>query len=353
MKIKKIIFDCERMKYPHTGLYHFCHQLGNAIRLNADEHLEQISYYVRETEHGAFGADSKYIAQHSLHKFWLPATGRYDIWHATFQSTQYFPFHRRIKIIFTVHDLNFLYDESKPEYKKLRELKKLQRKIDRADHIVAISEYTKNDILTHLNTRNKPLSVIYNGCNFKDIGEVIEPKNRPEGEFLFSIGTITDKKNFHVLPCLLKNNTLKLVLSGINQSQEYTNKIIAEAEQSGVRDRLIFTGPVSENDKQWYLKNCKAFVFPSLAEGFGLPVIEAMHFGKPVFLSTLTALPEIGGDVAYYFKNFDPEHMNHVLEEGLDHFSKFGDAGKVMERAKRFNWNDAAKAYLNLYRSVC
>lgn len=340
------------MKYPHTGLYHFCHQLGNAIRFHADESREQISFYVRELEHGAFGESSNYISQHSLHKFWMPAIGKFDVWHATYQGTQYFPYRKRIKILFTIHDLNFLYDESKPEYKKLREIKKLQQKIDRADHIVAISDFTKKDILRHLNTQNKPVSVIYNGCNFRDIGEVKAPDTFKEGDFLYSIGTITDKKNFHVLPCLLRDNNMKLIISGVNQSQEYTDKIIAEAERWGVKERVVLTGPVTENDKQWYLKNCKAFVFPSLAEGFGLPVIEAMHFGKPVILSTLTALPEIGGDAAYYFDSFEPDQMNQVLKESLEHFSKFGDAEKVRARARFFNWDDAAKAYLNLYRTI-
>ncbi len=352
MGMKKIIFDCERMKYPHTGLYHFCHQLGNALRENAEENQAQLSFYVRASEQSAFGENANYIAQHSLHKFWLPSTRKYQVWHATYQGTQYYPYHRRIKIILTIHDLNFLYDEHKPEHKKLREIKKLQQKINRADHIVAISEFTKNDILTHLNTRKKPVSVIYNGCNFNHIGTPVRPENAPEGDFLYTIGTITDKKNFHVLPCLLQHNNLKLVISGIHQSQTYTDKIMAEANRWGVADRVVFTGSVSENDKQWYISHCRAFLFPSLAEGFGLPVIEAMHFGKAVILSTRTALPEIGGDCAYYFQDFEPATMQKTLEESLLHFDQAGDVEKIKNRARFFSWKNAANQYLRLYESI-
>jgi glycosyltransferase involved in cell wall biosynthesis len=119
-----------------------------------------------------------------------------------------------------------------------------------------------------------------------------------------------------------------------------------------VPDRIIFTGPISENDKKWYLSNCTAFVFPSIAEGFGLPVIEAMYYGKPVILSRCTSLPEIGGDCAYYFDNFDPAHMQEVLVKSLDHYNKTKPREKIKARAKFFSWERAAMEYLNLYRSL-
>jgi glycosyltransferase involved in cell wall biosynthesis len=154
------------------------------------------------------------------------------------------------------------------------------------------------------------------------------------------------------LPALLRNNNFQLIISGITQSEEYKQQIIETAQQHGVADRVLFTGSISENDKQWYLQNCTAFVFPSLAEGFGLPVIEAMHFGKPVFLSNLTALPEIGGDAAYYFENFDAAEMQAVLTNGLQHFNNNQQSKIVMERAAMFNWDTIARQYLDVYRSL-
>jgi glycosyltransferase involved in cell wall biosynthesis len=350
VKNKKIIFDCERMKYPHTGLYHFCLQLGKAIENNKDD-KEELTFYVREKEHGAFGNNAHYLNQHSLHKFWMPVLSDYNIWHSTYQGTQYMPTRSNIKVVLTIHDLNFIH-EGKSQDKIKRELKKLQKKIDRADHIVAISKFTLQDIEKHLDLKGKPATVIYNGCNFVSIPDLKEPEVNPNRKFIYTIGTITDKKNFHVLPALLVNNDYQLVVSGIVQSEEYFNKIVAQAELHGVSDRVLFTGAVSENDKQWFMKNCEAFVFPSLAEGFGLPVIEAMHFGKPVLLSSLTALPEIGGDAAYYFDSFEPEAMQACFSNSLEHFRKFGEPEKVKQRAAFFNWDNAAKEYLEIYRQL-
>ena len=142
------------------------------------------------------------------------------------------------------------------------------------------------------------------------------------------------------------------MISGITESEPYKQKIIAEAKKYGVENRVMFTGSVSENDKQWYLKNCKAFVFPSISEGFGLPVLEAMYFGKPVILSTCTSLPEIGGEVAYYFSDFDPTNMNIVLEKSLHHYSINQPMDLIKNRAVAFSWDDAAQKYLNIYRTL-
>ena len=78
----------------------------------------------------------------------------------------------------------------------------------------------------------------------------------------------------------------------------------------GLEERIILPGEISDMDKYWLYKNCEAFVFPSMYEGFGLPVIEAMNFGKPVFLSTFSSLPEVGGKYALYWENFDSQLMN-------------------------------------------
>ena len=174
----------------------------------------------------------------------------------------------------------------------------------------------------------------------------------PAAPFLFTIGTIMEKKNFHVLPALLAGNDRKLVIAGITQSEAYKKRIIEEAVKHGVEQRLIFTGPISENDKQWYLKNCEAFVFPSLTEGFGLPVVEAMHFGVPIFLSRFTSLPEIGGDVCYYFSSFEKEAMQYAIQKGLDHYNTTDAKNSIRKRAAMFSWKDAAAQYLEVYRSL-
>lgn len=350
---KKIVLDCERMKYANTGLYHYCLNLGLALQHNLDIENESLYLYVRQKTNAAFNKDFNFINQHALHKFFMPMKKEYSVWHCTYQSSNYFPFTKKVPVVLTVHDLNFLYDEHKNEEKKTRYLKQHAAKIAAADYIVAISEFVMQDIQRNFDVQHKPCKVIYNGCNTAlQLSNITPVTKQIDAPFIYTIGTVVDKKNFHVLPGLLKNNNRLLIISGITQSEAYKQKIIDEAIKHKVEDRVIFTGAISEAEKFWYMQNCECFVFPSLAEGFGLPVIEAMYFGKPVILSKLTSLPEIGGSAAYYFNNFDTANMQLVLDESLQHYKIHNPAEKIKARAAIFDWNIAAKEYLGVYRSL-
>jgi len=120
-----------------------------------------------------------------------------------------------------------------------------------------------------------------------------------------------------------------------------------------VEDRVIFTGPISDEDKFCYIRDCAVFAFPSIAEGFGLPVIEAMRFGKKTLLSKHTCLPEIGGPYAFYLdsddsdylKNFAVSDLPKILDEDIDE-------AKVREWASQFSWDRAAMEYEKIYRNL-
>lgn len=344
-----VIFDAERMKYSHTGLYHYCLHLAKALVSNKAGNVD-LSIYAPEKAAELFNVTVK--PQSSLHKYWMPFAKNYDVWHCTYQGSNYFPFSSKKKIVLTVHDLNFLLDGNKAAAKKKKYLAALQKKINRADAIAAISSFTKAELKQHLDLNGKEPIVIYNGSNIDDSIKPVTPSNIPLKPFVFTVGTIIHKKNFHVLPGLLKGNDYLLVIAGIVQRKEYKVKIIEQAKKLGVLDRVIFTNGISEPEKIWYLQNCKAFAFPSLAEGFGLPVIEAMHFGKPVLLSNHTSLPEIGGEYAYYFNNFEPEHMSFLLQHAVEDFVHLQKAEATKAWAAKFNWNEAAKQYLQLYQQL-
>ena len=109
-------------------------------------------------------------------------------------------------------------------------------------------------------------------------------------------------------------------------------------------------GEVSDGDRQWLYEHCEAFLFPSLAEGFGFPVLEAMQCGKPVFLSRATSLPEIGGDVACYFDSFEALAMKQVFCDGMQRLrddSTF--RARAIAHAAGFGWSAAAKRYADIY----
>jgi len=353
--IYSIGLELERMKYPNTGLFHFCSQLGQHILTinNKNSFNYQLTFFIPKTIQELFLQLSSFIEVKWYNKFYMPFNSKFDLWHCTNQFSEYFPFKTKAKIILTIHDLNFLH-ENKPTLKVLKYKKSLQQKLNRADAIVTISEYVKEELIQNLDVKDKKVAVIYNGCNINSSVIGTKPNNIPSNNgFVFSIGTIVEKKNFHLLPALLKDNQLHLIIAGICQSEAYQQSIIEAAKSLGVAERVTILGTVTEAEKYWLLENCTAFAFPSYAEGFGLPVVEAMHFGKPIFLSQFTSLPEIGSDCAYYFNELDAQSMSNTFNEGLKDFNaKPQKVVLVKERAAFFTWEKAASEYLKLYETI-
>ncbi|MGJ1348389.1 glycosyltransferase family 4 protein [Sphingobacterium siyangense] len=348
MIAKNIIFDAERMKYKYNGLYYFCYHLGHELmKLDRDNELH---FYYNNKTSPEFGLKAQYIKQYSYEKFHMPTFKGYDVWHSSFQLSNYFPRNKKIKVVSTIHDLNFLREEQEPYIIK-RFLKKIQSNIDRADDIVAISNYVRKDIIENCNLRGKEIQVIYNGNNI-DESKIVTTTHQEKSvdNFIFTIGTINKKKNLHILPYLLLGNKLKLIISGAINEPDYQKKILQIACEIGVQDRLTLTGPITEEQKYRYLKECSLFVFPSITEGFGLPVIEAMAFGKKVLLSKHTCLPEIGGDRAFYLDSDEEEFMEYFgrnrIEELID--SQI-DELSIINWAKNFTWEKSAKSYWDLY----
>lgn len=351
--MKKIIFDCERMKYPDTGLYHYCLNLGRYLEKNIDPQQEKLSFYTPPEEQCWSASPRDHITQNPLHKFVLPPFHAYDIWHSTYQNTHYMPLlNRKIKVVLSIHDLNFLYDEKKTVPKKQKYLYYLQSLINRADAIVCVSAYSKKDVLKHCDIKNKPLYVIHNGTNLLMKPALNAYSYKPRKPFLFSIGVINRKKNFHVLLPLLKKNTMELLIAGKYDDHDYLHFLKKQSRELGVEENVHILGRVSEHEKSWYFNNCRAFAFPSVSEGFGLPVVEAMSCGKPLFLSNKTALPEIGGDISFYFNDFNSDHMQEVFNVGMKEYESNGLHLKIKERGLGFNWHKSARQYLEVYRSL-
>ena len=351
--MKKIILDCERMKFPDTGLYHYCMNLGIYLEKNIHLQQEQLFFYTPPGKQNWSFTNTNHLTQNPLQKFILPSVKSFDIWHSTYQNTHYMPMlNKKIKVVLSIHDLNFMYDERKTAAKKQKYLRYLQGLINRADAIICISEFSKKDVLQHCDLKNKPLYVIHNGTNLLVSPELTPQSYKPRKPFLFSIGVINRKKNFHVLLPLLKKNTMELLIAGKYDDPDYLSFIKKESKEMGVSDNVHLLGTVSEHEKSWYFNNCRAFAFPSVSEGFGLPVVEAMSCGKPLFLSDKTALPEIGGDVSFYFNDFNSDNMQQVFNTGMEQYDANGFQEKIKARGLGFNWHKSAKQYLEVYRSL-
>lgn len=347
MKKLKVLVEMEKLSNLNSGLGQFCLGLGQAL-VNENKNRE-LHFLVPEKNEGIFGKNAFYIFLKNYLFFLLNRPKSFDVWHCTHQQSKFLP--SNSKLILTIHDLNFLYKYK--GIKKQLKLNVLQRKVNKASAIVAISNFTANEIKQHLKVDDKKLHVIYNGVSLISTENVELPSILQNKKYLFSIGIINPKKNFHVLLPLLKNDANLILAIAGNSTHHYVQQMKEIAQELGVLTQLHFLGLVSDDLKYTLYKNCYAFVFPSLSEGFGLPVIEAMLLGKAVFLSNKTCLPEIGGEEAFYFENFDAEHMQQVYEKGMKLYeSDLNKAHRIQLHAAQFSWEIAAKKYLEVYDSL-
>ncbi|MDO1500009.1 glycosyltransferase family 1 protein [Winogradskyella maritima] len=279
---------------------------------------------------------------------------KYDVWHCLNQNIKIEPYHD-IPYVLTVHDVNFI-DEVSSDLNHERNQRFIE-KLNRASAITYISEFAKTSTHQYFDVPDVPEYVIYNGNPITEnsIPTGYKPKLTTERPFLFSIGEFTERKNFNALVKMLVHlKDLDLILAGNSSTSYFETVLKPSIEALNLSNRVHIAGKISEVDKQYYLQQCTAFVFPSWREGFGIPPIEAMRFGTPVFLSNNTSLPEIGGPLAYYWDRYDPEYMADVLNEGLSDFSKNEEqlSKQLIQRGTSFNWDTAALEYAEVYRSL-
>jgi glycosyltransferase involved in cell wall biosynthesis len=345
-----VLVELEKLKVPHSGLGQFCLHVGAGLASRRDPGLD-LAFYVPGPCAGAFGGAVRYVVHSPLHRWTGASREPFDVWHCIHQDSRYLPPRRETRLVLTIHDLNFL-----QKYGGLRcaaRLRALQRRVDRADAVTFISAYTEAAVRERLRLEGKPTRVVYNGNSLPPAPDARRPPFAPSSPFLFTIGIVQPKKNFHVLvPFLRALGGRSLVVAG-DASSAYARSIARHAADEGVADRVILAGSVTEEEKYWLYANAEAFVFPSLAEGFGLPVIEAMSLGKPAFLSTRTSLPETGGAEAFYWDDFDPAAMRAVYERGMAEYrADPGKPARLRQWAARFSWERAAREYLRLYEEL-
>lgn len=278
---------------------------------------------------------------------------KYDVWHSVNQNTKVEPYYN-LPYVLTIHDVNFI-DEISSDLNHPRNILFIE-KLKRANVITYISEYAKTSTHKYFDVPNVPEYVIYNGNPSNEIINLDNYTSQFEckEKYLFTIGDFLERKNFHLLVEMMPFlKEYKLIIAG-NDTRDYGEKVRQTVKDLNVGDRVVLTGRITEEEKQYHLRTCSAFVFPSLREGFGLPPIEAMRFGTPVFLSNTTSLPEIGGEYAFYWDNFNPKKMAERLREGMEIFenNKKEYQDELTKKALSFNWEIAAQQYINVYKSL-
>lgn len=348
MGMATVWLEAQKLQVPESGLGQVCLGLGQALqRLDAG-----CGYYVPRRAVGIFGDREEYLVESYWHRWSGVRAPGCRVWHCLHQDSAYWPRDRRTPVVLTLHDLNFLKDEA--PRRRERRLHALQQRVDRAAVVTAISQSTADIARAHLRLADHcPLPVIHNGNPLDPSGAEERPQWAPPGPFLLSIAHLHPKKNQAVLlPLLQARPDLWLVLAG-DQRHAYAAGLRRAAERLGVAGRLLMPGVIGAAVKLWLLRRCTALVFPSLAEGFGLPVVEAMSVGKPVFLSRCDSLPEIGGEAAFYWDDFSPAAMAAGLNAGLAAYAAGPAwAGRLRTQAQRFQWDTAARQYLALYQKA-
>jgi glycosyltransferase involved in cell wall biosynthesis len=333
----------------HDGLGEFSLQIGQRVARAApawgDRHGIEFSFHLREKFVGLFGDGVGYLTVNRWQRLRHVQPQPFALWHSLHQLNKNRPPVGCGPRIVTFHDLNYLYGRN--AFSTWRHHHRTQGLLQRTDHIVAISEHTASDVRRHLGWTG-PLEVILNGARSL-VGAPQRPlpgwDAEPARPFLFHLSRMSPSKNPRSIVELARAwPEMTFVLCG--PPSDDAKQLRASVNLPNLQFHL----GIDDAQKAWAYGRCAGFLFPSLTEGFGLPPIEAMHFGKPVFLARRTSLPEIGGDAADYFDNFDPASMKLVVERGLARWrADPGRAEAIRAHAARFDWDKAGAAYLALY----
>ncbi len=275
-----------------------------------------------------------------------------------FSPAHYSPRLCPFPLVVTIHDLAYEYFPKEFLKKDLYKLKNWTLySVKKAKKIIAVSKYTKKDIMKVYKIPKEKIKVIYNGWEEK---RIIPKKPKinvtPRSYFLF-VSTLQPRKNIKRLAEAFSKfktqtpNNLKLVIAG--KKGWLYEEIFKFVEKLPAKKDIIFTDYLPENNLAWLYKNALAFIHPSLYEGFGLPILEAFYYEVPVISSFTSSLSEVGGDACLYFDPYNVEEIKDkmikiVKSENLR--KELVKKGK--ERLKLFSWDKCAKKTLEVLKSA-
>jgi glycosyltransferase involved in cell wall biosynthesis len=277
--------------------------------------------------------------------------GPADVVHSSFYLPRMYKDYEGAKRIVTVHDM---IPELFPSTRRRLDFMTMKHAyVQQADHVICVSESTRRDLQTIYPDIETPVSVVYSG-----VGEEFVPGLPPipglPDEYVLYVGARLDYKDS---PTLIKGFAglasefphLMLMLVGGGSLSRSEAQL---AREVGIEKRIVQVS-LPDSDMPRAYGNARAFVFPSRYEGFGLPVLEAMASGTPAVLCDSSALPEVGGEAAVYFRMGDPEDLARAVNEVLTDSSlrdKLVHQG--IERARHFSWANTAQRTADVYRAV-
>ena len=275
------------------------------------------------------------------------------IYHATYYDDKNLRLAKSLgfKTVVTVFDMiSEIYPEKPPRFRYFPNLKK--KSIRSADGIICISESTKNDLVRIYGLNSKKIQVIHLASSFRLAS--IDELSKQRENYILHVGNRAGYKNFSILltafsESQLLRNSFTLVAFGGGDFGEDEKKLISEF---GLNDKVIHVSGDDSVLRNLYLSS-RILVYPSLYEGFGLPLLEAMALGCPVITGKVSSMPEIGGDAVLYFDSSDAQALRDLLEKTLSNEENL-ERARIMglARSNEFSWQETASQTLDFYNNL-
>lgn len=269
--------------------------------------------------------------------------------------------HRRMATVVTIHDLIFLHH---PKYYNLidRNLYKLKylKSAKECDHVIAVSNKTKEDLIEFVGIEEEKISVIYQGCalTFSHIptlkADWVKKKYGLPDRFILFVGSIEERKNLELvvksLP-IIKDKDINLIAVG--KKTPYVDKIMNLAIRFGVRNRIRLFHDINNDELMGLYKLAEVFVYPSRYEGFGIPIIEAINAAVPVIGATGSCLEEAGGPDCLYTDPDDAEMLADMIDKVLfDRDLRSNMIKKSLSYVRRFSPKHVSDRLNEVYSKV-
>jgi glycosyltransferase involved in cell wall biosynthesis len=279
----------------------------------------------------------------------------FDVFHPTYYDPYFLRYLKNKPFVVTFLDL--IHEKFADRYRELANDKVIfERKkvlLQEAAKIIAISESTKNDIVDIFGTAREKIEVIHL-ANSLHVPDGKKTERLVQDEYILFVGKREAYKNFQFLLTsiqdILRSNDLKLVCSG---GGKFTSEEMAFINELGLRDKVLFFPVANDATLVKLYSHAICFVFPSLYEGFGIPVLEAFACGCPILLSDRGSLTEVAGDAVIYCDPEDAQSIQKGLSQYLfDSDLRQAKALQGYERLKQFSWSKTSEETFNLYGSL-
>jgi glycosyltransferase involved in cell wall biosynthesis len=302
-----------------------------------------------------------------IHRRWATektdeVTGGVNVLHSTAFTV---PAFHKTKLVVTVHDLTFLTHPHlhTPANREFC-LKQIERLAERAALVIADSYCTKKDLLQYLAIPEERVTVVHlaAGEDFhlvqhEETMRQVLAKYEIFHNYLLFVGSLEPRKNVLTLlraaADILKSAKPPYLLVIAGASGWLNSEVFQEVQSLGLRERVKFLGYVPDVDLRALYSAARIFIYPSLYEGFGLPVLEAMACGAPVITANTSSLPEVAGEAALLVPPTDVGALKQAIEAVLsDQHLRLRLRQQSLKQAARFSWRESARRTLEVYKRV-